>query len=190
MHYAHPEDYDGYMAEVDVNELVHQTLKLISHYQNKFRFEIQLELKAARGIRINQQELKQVIVNLLVNAIHAIEPNGGWIRIITRDWAEKGVAISVEDSGAGMDEVAMSRVFNPFYSTKRQGEGTGLGLSVSYGLIRRYGGNLTVQSLPGAGACFTIWLLTEPELVEGEETIIEQLQSIERDSEVNRQQVL
>jgi len=81
-------------------------------------------------------------------------------------------------------------VFNPFYSTKMQGEGTGLGLSVSYGLIRRYGGNLTVQSSPGDGACFTIWLLTEPELVEDEETIIKQLHAIERDSEVSRQQVL
>ena len=89
-----------------------------------------------------------------------------------------------------MDEVTMSRVFNPFYSTKMQGEGTGLGLSVSYGLIRRYGGNLTVQSSPGDGACFTIWLLTEPELVEDEETIIKQLHAIERDSEVSRQQVL
>lgn len=84
----------------------------------------------------------------------------------------------------------MSRVFNPFYSTKMQGEGTGLGLSVSYGLIRRYGGNLTVQSSPGDGARFTIWLLTEPELVEDEETIIKQLHAIERDSEVSRQQVL
>ncbi|MGB5224772.1 MAG: cache domain-containing protein [Arenicellales bacterium] len=190
LHYAHPEDYDGYMADVDVNELVHQTLKLISHYQNKYRFDIQLELKAVRGIRINQQELKQVIVNLLVNAIHAIDPNGGRIRITTRDWTDKGVAVSVEDNGTGMDEVTMSRVFNPFYSTKMQGEGTGLGLSVSYGLIRRYGGNLTVQSSPGDGACFTIWLLTEPELVEDEETIIKQLHAIERDSEVSRQQVL
>ena len=184
LHYAHPEDYDGYMAEVDVNELVHQTLKLISHYQNKYRFDIQLELKAVRGIRINQQELKQVIVNLLVNAIHAIDENDGWIRIITRDWADKGVAISIEDNGTGMDEVAMSRIFNPFYSTKMQGEGTGLGLSVSYGLIRRYGGNLTVRSSPGEGACFTIWLRAEPELVEDEETIIEQLHAIERDSEM------
>ncbi len=190
LHYTHPEDYDGYMAEVDVNELVHQTLKLISHYQNKFRFDIQLELNAGRNIRINQQELKQVVVNLLVNAIHAIDPNGGRIRITTRDWTDKGVAISVEDNGTGMDEVTMSRVFNPFYSTKMQGEGTGLGLSVSYGLIRRYGGNLTVQSSPGEGACFTIWLLTEPELVEDEETIIKQLHAIERDSEVSRQQVL
>ena len=115
--------------------------------------------------------------------------NGGWVRIITRDWADKGVSISVEDNGAGMDEVAMSRVFNPFYSTKQQGEGTGLGLSVSYGLVRRYGGNLTVQSSTGEGACFTIWLLTEPELVEDEETIIEQLHTIERESEISRRQV-
>ena len=87
-----------------------------------------------------------------------------------------------------MDDVALSRVFNPFYSTKAQGEGTGLGLSVSYGLVRRYGGNVTVQSSPGEGSCFTIWLLTEPELVEDEETIIEQLHAIENDSGTARQQ--
>ena len=97
--------------------------------------------------------------------------------------------ICIEDNGTGMDDVAMSRVFNPFYSTKRQGEGTGLGLSVSYGLARRYGGNITVQSSPGDGSCFTIWLLTEPELIEDEETIIEQLHAIEDDSEVARRQV-
>jgi len=189
LHYAHPDDYGGYMVDVDVNDLVRQTLKLIRHHQKKSRFEIRLELNADRGIRINQQELKQVVVNLLVNAIHVIEPDDGWIRITTRNWDDKGVAICIEDNGTGMDDVAMSRVFNPFYSTKRQGEGTGLGLSVSYGLARRYGGNITVQSSPGDGSCFTIWLLTEPELIEDEETIIEQLHAIEDDSEVARRQV-
>ena len=175
LQYARPEEYAGYLADVDINELIRQTLKLINHYQKNSQFEIRLELNADRHIQINQQELKQVIVNLLVNAIHALDNNKGWIRLTTRNWDDKGVAISIEDNGEGLDESAMSSVFNPFYSTKGQGEGTGLGLSVSYGLIRRYGGNITVQSSPGEGACFTIWLLTEPDLVEDEETIIEQM---------------
>jgi len=189
LQYARPDEYAGYMADVDVNELVQQALQLITHYQKKSYFEIRLELNADQHIQINQQELKQVVVNLLVNAIHALGASGGWIRVITRNWDDKGVAISIEDNGVGMDDMAMSRVFNPFYSTREQGEGTGLGLSVSYGLVRRYGGNISVQSLPGEGACFTIWLLTEPELVEDEETIVEQLHAIELDSEMKRLQI-
>lgn len=189
LQYARPDEYAGYMADVDVNELVQQALQLITHYQKKSYFEIRLELNADQHIQINQQELKQVVVNLLVNAVHALGAGGGWIRVITRNWDDKGVAISIEDNGVGMDDMAMSRVFNPFYSTREQGEGTGLGLSVSYGLVRRYGGNISVQSLPGEGACFTIWLLTEPELVEDEETIIEQLHAIELDSEMKRLQI-
>jgi two-component system NtrC family sensor kinase len=186
LQYARPDEYAGYMSDVDANELIHQTLKLIRHYQKKSSFEIRLELHADQHIHINQQELKQVIVNLLVNAIHAAGSSNGWINISTRNWDDKGVAISVEDNGPGMGNEEMSKVFNPFYSTKGQGEGSGLGLSVSYSLIRHYGGNITVQSTAGEGACFTIWLLTKPELVEDEETIIEQLHAIEQDSEMSR----
>ncbi|HBE92516.1 MAG TPA: two-component sensor histidine kinase, partial [Gammaproteobacteria bacterium] len=189
LQYARPDEYAGYMADVDVNELVQQAIQLIPHYQQRSYFEIRLELNADQHIQINQQELKQVVVNLLVNAVHALGAGGGWIRVITRNWNDKGVAISIEDNGVGMDDMAMSRVFNPFYSTREQSEGTGLGLSVSYGLVRRYGGNISVQSLPGEGACFTIWLLTEPELVEDEETIVEQLHAIELDSEMKRLQI-
>ena len=78
-----------------------------------------------------------------------------------------------------MDHEQISRIFNPFYSTKRQGEGTGLGLSLSYGLIRRYGGNITVSSTPGSGAEFYVWLLAEPVLVADEETISEQLHELD-----------
>jgi two-component system, NtrC family, sensor kinase len=182
LQYARPDEYAGYLAEIDVNELIQQSLKLINHYQKKTRFEIRLELSADQKIRINQQELQQVIVNLLVNAVHALSTADGWIHVTTRNWDDKGVAISIEDNGVGLDETAMSSVFNPFYSTKGQGEGTGLGLSVSYGLVRRYGGNITVKSSPGKGACFTIWLLTEPELIEDEETIVEQLRAIESEA--------
>lgn len=183
LQYARPDEYAGYMADVDVNELIRQTLKLIRHYQQKHSFEIKLQLDALHHININQQELKQVIVNLLINAIHALGHEGGWISISTRDWEKKGVAISIEDNGSGMNEDEMNKVFNPFFSTKEQGEGTGLGLSVSYSLIRRYGGNITVQSSVGKGSCFTIWLLGEADLVEDELTIIEQLHAIEQDEQ-------
>ena len=97
----------------------------------------------------------------------------------SRDWEDKGVAVSVRDNGVGMDEDQLGLIFNPFYSTKNQGEGTGLGLSVSYSLVRRYGGNITVTSQKGVGTEFCVWLLREPEFIEDEETISEQLFAIE-----------
>ena len=74
---------------------------------------------------------------------------------------------------------SLKQIFNPFFSTKDQGEGTGLGLSISYGLMQRYGGNITVDSTLGEGSEFTIWLLSEPKIIEDEEAIAEQLRVIE-----------
>ena len=89
------------------------------------------------------------------------------------------MCIFVADNGSGMTPDQCSRIFNPFYSTKPEGMGTGLGLSVSYGLIRRYGGDITVKSRPGHGTVFMIWLLKEPHLTEDAETIAEQLHAAE-----------
>ena len=141
-------------------------------------------MQANATVQINQQELQQVLVNLLVNAIHALPEHNGKIRIETRDWDNRGVVIDVKDNGVGMEEEQLGRIFNPFYSTKGQGEGSGLGLSVSYGLIRRYGGNITVKSTPNVGTEFSVWVLREPILTEDEETITEQLHAIEADAKM------
>jgi two-component system NtrC family sensor kinase len=143
--------------------------------RKSYSYELELDLKAKQLVRINEQELEQVLVNLMVNAIHALNKENGKISVAARDWDNKGVVILIKDNGSGMDHEQISRIFNPFYSTKQQGEGTGLGLSLSYGLIRRYGGNITVASTPGSGAEFYVWLLSEPVLVADEETISEQL---------------
>lgn len=184
LQYARPDEYAGYISEVDINDVVNDTLKLVHHLLKANAFMIDLELKANRKVQINVQELQQVLVNLLVNAIHALPENAGRIKMVTRDWEDRGVAIDVIDNGSGMDEEQLGHIFNPFYSTKGQGGGTGLGLSVSYGLIRRYGGNITVKSSPQQGTQFTVWLLQEPILVEDEETIVEQLKAIENEAEV------
>lgn len=148
--------------------LVREILQLVQHLRSTNRFTIELQLKATRMVEINQQELQQVMVNLLVNAVHALPEQNGNILITTRDWESRGVAIDIKDNGTGIDEEKLGRIFNPFYSTKGQGEGSGLGLSVSYGLIRRYGGNITVKSTAGTGSEFTVWLLQEPVLIEDE----------------------
>ena len=182
LRYARPDEFAGYMIDVDVNKVVEDTMKLVRHLHNSSDFSIDLELKATNTIRINPQELQQVLVNLIVNASHALPQRQGKIHVRTRDWEDRGVKICILDNGTGMTEDQLSRIFNPFYTTKGQGEGSGLGLSVSYGLIRRVGGNITAESTLGKGSEFTVWLLTEPEMIEDEKTIMELLYNIEKDA--------
>ncbi|SOC36733.1 histidine kinase/DNA gyrase B/HSP90-like ATPase [Rhizobium subbaraonis] len=104
-------------------------------------------------------ELQQVVVNLVVNAIHAM-PDGGRLTIVTRDGERSGrtgVEIVVSDTGVGMAADVVAKAFDPFFTTKRQ-EGTGLGLSISQTLVTRQGGAISATSSPGSGASFTIWL--------------------------------
>ena len=177
--YARPGEYAGYLEQVDVNRVAGDTLSLVSHMRKQRSFDIALDLAATQPVTINAQELQQVLVNLISNAIHALPETGGQVRLSSEDWEGRGVCIIVADNGSGMTPDQCSRIFNPFYSTKPEGKGTGLGLSVSYGLIRRYGGDITVKSEPGGGTVFTIWLLTEPQLTEDAETIAEQLHAAE-----------
>ena len=88
----------------------------------------------------------------------------------------------VQDNGSGIPEDELEQIFSPFYSTKQPGKGTGLGLSVSYSMIRRFGGNLTVESNQKKGSKFSVWLLNKPELISDDASIAAQLQSIERES--------
>ena len=147
--------------------------------QKQHPFELTLALEATHEVTINEQELQQVLVNLVGNAAHALPASGGAISIATNDWEDLGARIIVSDNGTGMDEDQRNQIFNPFYSTKRQGEGTGLGLSVSYGLIRRYGGDITVESQRGQGSNFTVWLRSEPLILEDTEEVAAQLHAAE-----------
>lgn len=122
-------------------------------------------------VRIDANQLEQVIVNLAVNAQDAM-PEGGTLVLSTGNEAvstqdasdDPGVpageyaVLTVRDSGTGMDEITRSRVFEPFFTTKPAPEGTGLGLSMAYGIIRQSGGFITVDSEPGEGSTFRIFL--------------------------------
>lgn len=179
LQYAHPDKYSGYVTMLEVNPLIEDTLALINHLRQEKPITINTELNATQSVEINPQELQQVLVNLLVNAIHALPETGGTVTIQSADWEQKGVMIMVEDDGAGIAAKHLKQIFNPFFSTKGEGEGTGLGLSVSYGLIQRYGGNITAESTLGEGSVFTVWLLSESQIIEDEAAIAEQLRVIE-----------
>jgi len=106
-------------------------------------------------------ELEHVLVNLVVNARDAM-PDGGRITITTaRGGTEEEparVAITVADTGIGMDEATRLRIFEPFFSTKPEGVGTGLGLATAYGAVSAWGGTIDVESTPGSGTTFTLLL--------------------------------
>jgi signal transduction histidine kinase len=98
----------------------------------------------------------QVITNLVVNAIHATPP-GGTVTIDVRATESLGV-VEVRDNGRGMDAATRERIFEPFFTTKDVGEGTGLGLSVVHGIVQDHGGRVEVDSTPGAGSRFSVYL--------------------------------
>jgi CheY-like chemotaxis protein len=109
-------------------------------------------------VRADPGQIEQVILNLAVNARHAM-PDGGSLTFDVRNTDDGGgVLLTVTDSGHGMDERTKAQIFEPFFTTKAIGEGTGLGLSTVYGIVQQSGGRIRVDSAPGAGAAFAIAL--------------------------------
>ena len=178
LQYARPETYAGECERVDVNRVVERTLPLVRHLRRKRQFEIELELQPVPEVEFSAGELQQVLVNLITNAVNALPESGGRIGLRTAPW-EEGCVIHVEDDGAGIEPQHLDQLFDPFYTTAGEGEGSGLGLSVSYGLVRHYGGNITVQSQPGKGARFSVWLLKEARLLDDETALAEQLRALD-----------
>jgi signal transduction histidine kinase len=105
---------------------------------------------------VDRHMMEQVLMNLVLNAIQAIK-GGGVITIRTR-LMDGACAIDVEDTGCGIPSHVLPRIFDPFFTTKGTGEGTGLGLSVSLGIIERHGGQILVESEVGKGTLFTVCL--------------------------------
>ena len=109
-------------------------------------------------MRLDEKKIKQVIMNLIMNAKHAVGQKGA-LHITTRLNPSKGqVAIKIADTGHGIERKNLAKIFDPFFTTKPTGEGTGLGLSVSYGIVKNHGGDILVDSEVGRGSTFTILL--------------------------------
>ncbi len=179
LQYVRPETYAGECGTLDVNQLVRRTLPLIRHLRRKKEFEIQLDLQEIPEVEFSAGELQQVLVNLITNAVNALPETGGRILVGTAPWQGEGCVIHVDDNGAGIEPERMDHLFDPFYTTASEGEGSGLGLSVSYGLVRHYGGNITVQSRPGKGTRFSVWLLKRARLLDDEAALAEQLHALD-----------
>jgi PAS domain S-box-containing protein len=118
--------------------------------------ELELDLASVPTIMGRPAELNEVVTNLILNAIDAM-PRGGTLRIRTRAEGDRNVVFTVTDSGIGMTEDVRRRIFDPFFTTKGE-EGTGLGLPVSYSIVKRHGGEMRVESRPGGGTTFTVLL--------------------------------
>lgn len=159
LQFARPEEYAGTVDHHVPNEVIEDSIPLVQHLLNKVDIRLTLDLQADRTVAMNRTELQQVLINLIVNAIHAM-PKGGelWLHSSNaRDADMEGVEIQVKDTGVGMLPEVLKNVFDPFFTTKHN-EGTGLGLSISQDLIVRSGGHITAQSTVGKGTTFTIWL--------------------------------
>ncbi|HEX6736208.1 MAG TPA: cache domain-containing protein [Azonexus sp.] len=164
LQFARPQDYVGYLEPVAPATLIHDSLVLVGHLLKKGNIAIEQHLDSARQVLCNRNELQQVLINLLVNAIQAM-PDGGVLTLASEDWDEAdmpvGLRLVVCDSGQGIDEDDRQRLFQPFFTANKP-DGTGLGLWVSQSLIERYGGRISVDSAPGRGTRFVVWLRFEP----------------------------
>ena len=144
------------LEEIDINETVGKALELMQNTLDISNVEVRTELgQGLPHIYIDDHQIQQVLVNLIVNAVHAMA-HGGVLKLATRLGDEgRTVKVDVIDTGKGIPAEFIPHIFDPFFSTKGVG-GTGLGLSVSYGIIKNHKGTIKVESTVGAGTAFTI----------------------------------
>ncbi len=140
----------------DLGELIEGESRML---RRLLRDDVQLHLELAPPplmLDADRGQIEQVLMNLVVNAADAM-PDGG--EIFVRTGGDEAMAwLEVQDNGTGMPEGIRERVFEPFFTTKEPGKGTGLGLSVVHGIVTRHGGTIDVDSVPGRGSTFRVWL--------------------------------
>jgi two-component system, NtrC family, sensor kinase len=166
-------------APEDLAELVAQTLQLLQPLAVRRGIVLAFEASGPVNLEVDAGQIQQALTNLVVNGLQAMTRSGtlrvrlGHARAVPpadlggpeAEW----VRLDVMDEGEGISPEALPRIFEPFFTTKKIGEGTGLGLSVSYGLIRDHGGWISVSSEPGRGSCFSIFLPQETRDSQGAE---------------------
>jgi PAS domain S-box-containing protein len=145
------------LERLDLNKVVLDVLSLLEHQLDKSHIKLRKELAAELPpVRGNENRLQQVFFNLILNARDAM-PRGGWLTLATSA-DEDTVIVEVMDTGTGIKREHIKRIYDPFFTTKGIGRGTGLGLSVSYGILQEHGGAIFVDSSPGKGTTFQVAL--------------------------------
>jgi signal transduction histidine kinase len=147
--------------DADLNAGLESTLNVVMN-EVKYRADLHRQYGALPAVRCLAGQLNQVFMNLIVNAAHAMPGDRrGNITLATglhavdgRDWA----CVEVADDGCGMPPEVQRRIFEPFFTTKPVGQGTGLGLSMSFSIVQKHGGRIEVQSAPGQGTRFRVWV--------------------------------
>ena len=153
--FARPRDYSSARPLMDLSTLTEDCVALVRHQFSRKDIDIITDYQPAPQVKINPDEIQQIIINLLVNAMQAIDTKGQIQITITP--AQGGIQLSIHDSGPGLDPDVETDLFKPFFTTKI-GSGTGLGLSISQTLADRAGGHITAQNAPTGGAIFSLWL--------------------------------
>ena len=150
----------------DLHAGLESTLNVVRS-EIKYKADVVREFGTLPLVECMPSQLNQVFMNMLVNAAQAI-PEHGTITLRS-GCADNEVWISITDTGKGIPSELMTKIFDPFFTTKPIGKGTGLGLSVSYGIVDKHGGHIDVQSIPGQGTTFTIWLPEQRQTRGGQE---------------------
>jgi PAS domain S-box-containing protein len=158
---------DEQFIRVDINQIVQDAIAItrprweenIAHENRPL--ELRLDLRATESPQGRPAILTEALTNLILNAMDAM-PDGGTLTLATQDTPGRDVSVTVADTGIGMSESVRQRIFEPFFSTKGDA-GSGLGLSMAYSIVRRHGGEIRVDTAPGAGTTFTLIFPVGPE---------------------------
>lgn len=157
------------MARVDVNVIVERSLMLVRHHLEMRKIRLQCELLPANSeVVADGDRIEQALLALLVNAVEAMNgiPAGEGRLGVELTAEAEDIVIRISDNGVGISADTLPHVFEPFFSTKQQESGVGLGLAIVYGIVQRHGGSIDVQSQPGCGATFSVRLPRRPPQVE------------------------
>lgn len=148
---------DGSKTSADLNALTSETLALLEYKLKNPRLILAIELDPrVPRLVLDQDGMRQVLLNILLNSLQAM-PEGG--KLSVRTFTQNGsVMLEVRDTGVGIEREHLGKIFDPFFTTKPVGEGTGLGLSVSYGIVKSHGGEISAESEVGRGTTFTVSL--------------------------------
>ena len=163
LQFARPQEYVGYLEPVAPQALIQDSLLLVGHLLKRGNIAVEQQFNTRRRASCNRNELQQVLINLMVNAIQAM-PEGGTLTLASEDWDEAGMPVGLKlivgDTGHGIPVANQANLFEPFFTAQKP-DGHGLGLWVSKSLVERYDGRISVDSQPGQGARFTVWLRCE-----------------------------